>query len=273
VPENAPWDRDITKHLYTSDWYYRLCQEVILGIGGVRAEQKHELIAWLNSQSFFFPFENVEERDFFEEDVLTIGFARRFVPYKRPELLFQHVERLRAIGKGKLQLVFAGHCSPNDQFCDATREVLETYARDLRGDIRIALLPDYHLEIAQRLVSGCDVWLNTPVPPQEASGTSGMKVALNGGLNLSIADGWWREGAALYPQSGWVFGADEQDAPRDDDRDATALLDALESVIDCYQHSDEWLKRVRSAIALGSFFNTHRMVDEYEAKLWHLKGG
>ena len=236
-----------------------------------KSEQKHELISWINSQSFFFPFEDIEERDFFEKDILTIGFARRFVPYKRPELIFRHLERLRLIGKKKIQLVFAGHCHPSDTFCDSIMQEIVKYARSLRGDVRIALVPDYHLEIAERLVTGCDVWLNTPVPPQEASGTSGMKVALNGGLNLSIADGWWREGYALQPKSGWVFGGGETGESRDDDRDATELLDALERVIYCYYHHKRgWLQRMRAAIALGSYFNTHRMIQEYEKKIWQL---
>ena len=238
-----------------------------------RAEQKHELITWLNSQSYFFPFEEVEDRDFFDEDTLTIGFARRFVPYKRPELIFRHLERLRKIGKKKIQLVFAGHCHAGDEFCNALMDEVAKSAMALRGEIRVALVPNYHLEIAERLVSGCDVWLNNPVPPQEASGTSGMKVALNGGLNLSIADGWWREGTVLQPRSGWAFGSGDKIGERDDDGDATALLDTLEDVIACYEHPKRWMERVRAAIALGSFFNTHRMIDEYETKLWHLKVG
>ena len=150
------------------------------------------------------------------------------------------------------------------------RERLREHAQKLRGSVKIVLIPDYDLKIAKRLVSGCDVWLNTPVPPLEASGTSGMKAALNGCLNLSMRDGWWIEGLERDPQSGWGFGGERYGSEQEQNtKDATALMDALDDVADCYYvRKDEWNERMRHAIALISYFNTSRLVREYQENIW-----
>jgi starch phosphorylase len=239
-------------------------------IAGAHREQKRELINWINTQPrCFCSADATPEDDKFDEDTLTIGFARRFVSYKRPGLIFRNLDRLRALGYRKVQFVFAGHCHPDDAFCNSLHDAIAHHDCELRGQIRTIVLSDYNLEIAQRMVRGVDVWLNNPVPPFEASGTSGMKAALNGALNLSILDGWWVEGFEMSPKAGWgVVGAtgegDEHDA-----HDNAALLDALDDIISCYHdRPDEWKDRVKHAIALGGTFNTHRMIREYQEKMW-----
>lgn len=234
-----------------------------------RKLQKKELIDWINVHDAFFPFSQVSEEDLFSEDVLTIGFARRFVPYKRPELIFEQSDILRKIGKKKIQLVFAGHRWVNDQFSNDIMKHVEHYADEFRGDVKVVLIPYYDINVAKRLISGCDVWLNTPIPPQEASGTSGMKAALNGCLNLSILDGWWIEGYKKNKLAGWAFGNKAKKTTSRDEEDAIDLMVKLEDVINCfYGRKKEWAKRMENAISLAAYFNTHRMVSEYSKQMW-----
>ena len=237
-----------------------------------RKAQKKEMVDWINSDPKCFDIQDMHDEDYFDEHTLTIGFARRFVPYKRPGLIFKDLERLRKIGYKKLQLVFAGKCHPDDMFCNKLRETISRYGSELRGQIQVAVVPDYDLDIAKRLVTGCDVWLNNPIPPREASGTSGMKAALNGSLNLSVLDGWWIEGFERAPQSGWGFGGSthENDFNDRDDHDANELLNHLEDTIACYyDRKEEWTERMKQAISLVGFFNTHRMVNEYNDRIWN----
>lgn len=238
-------------------------------------EQKKELVDWINKQQGLFPFKEIIKDDLFSEDTLTIGFARRFVPYKRHALIFKNIEKLRQISHKKLQLIFAGRCHPGDELCNNIVGQIKHFATEMRGQVKIVVLKEYNLEIAKRLISGSDVWLNNPVPPREASGTSGMKAALNGGLNISILDGWWIEGYKMQPKSGWAFGKryteksmhSQSLAP--DTSDNEALLKTLENAIDCYYNCHEkWAERMKHAIALVSFFNTHRLVKEYKKKMW-----
>ena len=237
-----------------------------------RRKEKKELVKWINSNRGFISMEHFSKEDMFSEEILTIGFARRFIPYKRPELIFFKKEILEKIGDKKLQLVFASHCHPAHDFCnDAMRDIIQDM-EDLRGKIKIIMIPEYNLEISKKLVSGCDVWLNTPIPPREASGTSGMKAALNGCLNLSIGDGWWIEGQKAQPMAGWTFGTKTEDEKERDERDAQDLMEKLKDVIACYySRKEEWVERMKSAIALGGYFNTHRVCREYEEEMWKVK--
>jgi starch phosphorylase len=242
-------------------------QEIVLA----HKQQKKYLIEWINSQPQCFRIENMLPEDYFDEDTLTIGFARRFVPYKRPGLIFRNLDRLREIGFHKLQFVFAGKCHPDDMFCNKLRDSIAHYSTELRGQIKVAVIPDYNLDIAKRLVTGSDVWLNNPIPPREASGTSGMKAALNGALNLSILDGWWIEGFERRPLAGWgVAGSThEDDFGGRDDHDASELLSNLNDVIHTYYDNPQgWQERMKHAIALAGYFNTHRMVNEYQERIW-----
>ncbi len=233
-------------------------------------KQKRELVDWLNTRKELFPFETIENDDYFGVKTLTIGFARRYVPYKRHTLIFKDMERLRNMGYRKIQLIFAGNCHEGDSFCNQIKQEAERYSHMLRGQIRVAILTEYNIEVARKLISGCDVWLNNPVPPREASGTSGMKAALNGGINLSILDGWWIEGFNMNKKAGWAFGDEAFSEGEDQDtHDSKFLLEQLKDLIDCYYNrKEEWSERMKSAISLVGHFNTHRLVNEYQEKIW-----
>ncbi len=232
-------------------------------------EQKRSLVDWINEQPRCFHKDQAVQDDKFDTDTLTIGFARRFVPYKRPSLIFKNIDRLRSIGFRKLQFVFAGKCHRNDAYCNQLHDTIAHYDCELRGQIRVIVLPDYNLEIAKRLMTGVDVWLNNPVPPREASGTSGMKAALNGALNLSILDGWWVEGYEMRPKAGWGIVGNSGEGEESDAHDNAALLDALEEMLRIYHDNPpEWRDRVKNSIALAGYFNTHRMIREYQERVW-----
>jgi len=207
-------------------------------------------------------------------DVFTIGFARRAAAYKRTDLLFSDSERLRGIADrcGGMQIIYAGKAHPQDQ---AGKEQIQRVfrARDqLRDKIKIAYLENYSMEIGKMMTAGVDVWLNTPLPPMEASGTSGMKAAVNGVPSLSVLDGWWIEGC-IEGVTGWSIGpADRKTAVvSDHSQDALSLYDKLEQIIlPLYYHRrDDYLDVMRHSIALnGSFFNTHRMLQQYVLKAY-----
>lgn len=192
-----------------------------------------------------------------------LGFARRMTAYKRPDLLFSDLERLRTIARGHgFQVVLAGKAHPRDEPGKRLIEQLHGYMRALSGSIRVAYLPDYGIESAQVLVAGADVWLNTPLPPHEASGTSGMKAALNGVPSLSVFDGWWIEGC-IEGVTGWGIGNDRGDTG------PALLYDKLERVVLplYYDHADSrraWIAVMKGAISKnGSYFNSHRMMRRY----------
>jgi alpha-glucan phosphorylase-like protein len=237
-----------------------------------KAKEKEELVHWINFNKAFFAVSNVSEEDRLERDVLTIGFGRRFVPYKRPDLVFRDIDRLASLGERKLQFVFANRCHRDDFYCNDLWGKLRNYADALRGKVKIVLIPDYDLRIAKRLVSGCDIWLNTPIAPMEASGTSGMKAALNGALNISTRDGWWIEGLEREPKSGWGFGSvdDISEGIERDAREAGELIYSLEAASKIYyEDKKDWAERMKRAIALISYFNTTRVVAEYENTIWN----
>ena len=212
----------------------------------------------------------------FEPAALTIGFARRASSYKRADLLVSDVDRLRAIARtaGRLQVVYAGKAHPRDE---GGKDVIARVfrAREALGsDVAIAYLEDYDMAMAKVLTAGADVWLNTPLPPLEASGTSGMKAALNGVPSLSILDGWWLEGC-VEGATGWSIGErpSENDPPNDgrSARDAASLYEKLETVITPMFHAqrDQFIDVMRHAIGLnGAFFNTQRMVQQYVVKAY-----
>ncbi|MBN2087514.1 alpha-glucan family phosphorylase [Candidatus Peregrinibacteria bacterium] len=230
---------------------------------------KQVLIDYINKNTAYFPYpkNSLHEDDYFDKDTLTVTFSRRFVPYKRPLLLFRDLIRLREIGYKKLQIIYSGHCSPNDEFCNNIMNDLRKLEKELRGQVRLAVMPDRNLDTAAMLIAGSDVWLNNPEPPYEASGTSGMKAAMNGGINLSIADGWWIEAAEKEPESGWTFGTDESGH---DEIDADELYKKLGEIIDIYYNNPtEWVHHMKKAITLGAYFNTHRCVSEYLDKMWN----
>jgi len=217
-----------------------------------------------------------------DPDALTIGFARRFATYKRATLLLRDVERLRQIlnQPGRpVQIVFAGKAHPHDDAGKALIQQVVKLAQQKEFRRRLVFLEDYDMAVARYLVQGSDIWLNTPLRPQEASGTSGMKVLPNGGLNLSILDGWWDEAwqdaAAQKRFIGWAIGNGESYTNRDDqDQVESAALYALlerDIVPGFYERSADglprrWIAQMKSSIStLCPAFNMQRMVKQYAA--------
>jgi starch phosphorylase len=202
-----------------------------------------------------------------QPDVPVFGFARRMTAYKRPDLLFTDLERLKAIArKHPFQIVLAGKAHPQDESGKQMIAQLHMHARDLAGAITVVYLPEYDMALAQTLTAGVDVWLNTPLPPLEASGTSGMKASFNGVPNLSVLDGWWIEGC-LEGVTGWAIG-DTAGLPDDN---ARALYDKLEQVVLPLYYSDRsgWIRVMKGAISKNaSYFNSHRMMRRYATEAY-----
>jgi starch phosphorylase len=210
---------------------------------------------------------------------LTIGFARRFATYKRADIVFSDLERLLDIlnrANRPVQLIFAGKAHPADE---AGKALLQRVYRDVKraeASGRLVFLEDYDINLARYLVQGVDVWLNTPRRPMEASGTSGMKAALNGALNFSVMDGWWRE--AFNGRNGWAIGrdVDPDSSDQQDTGDAASLYNTLEDEIiplfyerDPKEVSHYWIARVRESMkTIIPRFSTRRMVKEYVERLY-----
>jgi starch phosphorylase len=205
----------------------------------------------------------------FDQDVFTVGFARRATTYKRPGLLFHDVERLRSIAKlhNGLQLVYAGKAHPKDEDGKALISQIFQHGKGLGPELKLAYFPNYDMDLGQLLTAGVDLWLNTPEPPYEASGTSGMKAAHNGVPSLSVLDGWWLEGH-VEGVTGWAIGDRERNfvAVPQYESDAVDLYYKLETKILPLYHGEpmQWAEIMRYTIALNaSFFNTQRMLMEY----------
>jgi starch phosphorylase len=211
---------------------------------------------------------------FLDPEALTIGFARRFATYKRATLLFRDMERLKALLHDPyrpLQIVFAGKAHPADEPGKHLIQHIYTLAKDPSFGGRIAFVEDYDMHVAHYLVHGVDVWLNTPRRPREASGTSGMKAAINGVPNLSVLDGWWAEGYNGY--NGWpIDGGEHLDDPQKQDQvDADSLYRLIEEeVVPLYYQRDSdnvprgWIQIVKEAIRTAApAFCTRRMIKDY----------
>ena len=199
-------------------------------------------------------------------DTLTVGFARRATAYKRADLVFFDTDRLVNIANsvGKLQFIFAGKAHPQDSPGKELIKNIISAAQNLKENIKIVYLENYDMDLGKMLVSGVDLWLNTPRRPREASGTSGMKAALNGVPSLSILDGWWIEGC-IEGLTGWAIG-ELGDLESIDQDNANSLYDKLEKIIipTFYHNRGAWIDIMRHSIAINSsFFNTHRMVQQY----------
>ncbi|MEJ2696429.1 MAG: alpha-glucan family phosphorylase [Candidatus Sulfobium sp.] len=204
----------------------------------------------------------------FSPDVLTIGFARRTTAYKRADLLFRDLDRLERIGSGRIQLVFAGKAHPQDEAGKKLIQNIFGYAERLRGSINIVYLKNYNMETALKIVSGVDVWLNTPLRPLEASGTSGMKAAHNGIMNFSVLDGWWIEGH-IEGFTGWSIGPPPNELTPGTDtdvKDVADLYDKLENIVIPLYYNDRhtWIRMMQNAIGkVAYYFNSHRMMRRY----------
>ncbi|HEY7746004.1 MAG TPA: alpha-glucan family phosphorylase [Desulfuromonadales bacterium] len=215
-------------------------------------------------------FQYIEETtgEQFDLDILTIGFARRAAAYKRGDLILSDIERLLRIGKGKIQLVFGGKAHPQDEAGKAVIQRIVQQSRQLRDRVRMVYLKNYNLDVAYRLIPGVDLWLNNPLRPLEASGTSGMKAALNGVPNFSVLDGWWIEGH-IEGVTGWSIGPPPTETSASENHslaDAADLYDKLERVIipTYYDNRPEWIRIMKNAIGKNAYyFNTHVMMRRY----------
>ncbi|MEZ6080410.1 MAG: alpha-glucan family phosphorylase [Pirellulaceae bacterium] len=219
---------------------------------------------------------NSDHNALFDPLTFTIGFARRATAYKRANLLISDPERLQSIVEkhGPIQIVFAGKAHPLDVDGKRLIQQIVRAKNQLHPAVKLVYLENYDWELARLVLAGVDVWINTPQPPLEASGTSGMKAAINGVPSLSILDGWWIEGC-VEGITGWAFGNATPASPADVDRfreDADALYDKLDQVIVplYYQKPDHWKRIMSHSIALnGSYFNTQRMVQQYVMKAYY----
>jgi starch phosphorylase len=221
-------------------------------------EAKRKLIDYVNSLS------DVN----MDYETLTIGFARRATAYKRADLLFTDIKRLEKIGKGRIQIIYAGKAHPRDSVGKQLIEKIISYSRQLRPSIKITFVQNYNMETALKLVSGVDIWLNTPLRPLEASGTSGMKAAHNGVMNFSVLDGWWIEGH-IEGYTGWSIGPAPTEIRPDNNMnkiDAEDLYYKLEKIIIPLYYNDrkQWIRMMQNAIGKNAYyFNCHRMMRRY----------
>ncbi len=220
------------------------------------------------------PLEVMCAGEAFRDDALTIGFARRFATYKRAPLIFHDVERVLRILTNKdrpVQVVFAGKAHPKDLGGQEYAQMIWRFAHDAGFQGRVALIEEYDMEVGRMLTSGCDVWLNNPLRPYEASGTSGMKPPLHGGVNLSVLDGWWPE--SWDGTNGWAIGdgSESPDHELQARKDSDSLYELLEREVvpEFYERGptglpEKWIQRaLRSATTVPATFNTDRMVGEY----------
>ena len=218
--------------------------------------------------------EIAEAQEVLDPYALTIGFARRFATYKRATLWMRDAERIKRIlgdKDRKIQFVIAGKAHPKDIPGKELIREINRYIREHGYEKQVVFVPNYDIHVARLLVAGCDVWLNTPRRPREASGTSGMKAAMNGLLNLSVLDGWWDE--ADYVRTGWAIGHGEMyDDPNFQDQvEANALYDLIEQEVETLFYDRDidglprrWIAKMKDAIRINCpFFNTSRMVSEY----------
>jgi len=200
-----------------------------------------------------------------DPDVMTIGFARRMTQYKRPALLFSNIARLKSINSnaGRIQIICAGKAHPRDESGkDVIRQIHSAIER-LRGNIKVVFLEEYNLALGKLMCSGADLWLNTPQAPYEASGTSGMKAALNGVPSFSVMDGWWEEGH-VEGVTGWSIG--EPNGASSLEQEIESLYSKLEKTIVpmFYSSTGAYRNVMRAAIAInGSYYNSHRMMMQY----------
>ena len=214
-----------------------------------------------------------------DPNILTLGFARRSATYKRGDLIFSDLERLTAMCKGKVQLVFAGKAHPKDMpGKEIIRKIVQVGKQyNQTQEIKMVFLPNYCMELGLLLTAGVDVWLNTPIRPREASGTSGMKAVHNAVPNFSVLDGWWIEGC-VDGVTGWAIGPEAKEAnliENNNAEDVESFYQKLEHQVipTYYNNREDWIGIMKQAIVQNaSYFNTHRMVKEYMERAYRLEG-
>jgi starch phosphorylase len=278
---------DWTEVLYRPEAWARAAEGIPdEALWEVRRLMKRRLVAFVRERVFQSRIGQGEPREYaaaaygmFDPEALTIGFARRVAAYKRWGLILTDPERLRRLIMDEarpVQFVFAGKAHPQDQGAKVILQQLSSWKLDPEITQRAVFIQDYDQEIARYLVQAADVWLNVPRRPFEASGTSGEKVAVNGGLNLSVLDGWWPEG--YDGTNGWAVGVAEAEGPSEetDRRDAESLYGVLETeVVPTFYDRDatglprRWVGMMRRAIqTLAPAFNSDRMVRDYTVRLY-----
>jgi starch phosphorylase len=271
LDHRTDWETLINKIQDEEIWALRYTLRRSL-IEFVRERMKRQQIRFGNSSSW------VEK--VLSPDALTIGFSRRFATYKRAPLLFTDFERAAQLlgdSKRQVQIIFSGKAHPRDDAGKAFIQQIVHLSREPRLAGKIVFVEDYDMGVAKQLVAGCDVWLNNPRRPLEASGTSGEKIILNGGLNCSIMDGWWRE--AYNGKNGFAIGDDKgtQVSAEEQDRiDSQSLYGVFENnVVPTFYERDasgiplKWVKMIKESIStIAPVYNTNRMVKEYVQKYY-----
>lgn len=224
--------------------------------------------AHLKAKKEFLDIINQKYKTEFDVNTFTIGFARRAATYKRGDMLFADTDRLIEIAEkvGKIQIIYGGKAHPQDNMGkDIIRHIFQKM-NSIKHKIKVCYIENYNIKIAKKMVAGVDLWLNTPQRPKEASGTSGMKAAHNGVPQFSTLDGWWLEGH-IENKTGWSIGAHPNvEAENNIHEEIDDMYTKLEYIIIpmYYNHHDTWIEIMRNAIAInGSFFNTHRMIQQY----------
>lgn len=241
--------------------------EKLVRVGGIPDEEIWE--KHMGAKQVLIDYVNKETGKGLDYETLTLGFARRATPYKRPTLIFSDLDRLRrANRRGRIQIVLAGKAHPKDEAGKNEIQEIFRYIQALQDEIKVAYLQDYDIELAGKMVSGVDVWLNTPLPPMEASGTSGMKAAHNGVVNFSVLDGWWIEGW-IEGVTGWSIGPEpwerisyEEARAREKDDLYSKLMYIVIPMF--YQRRDAWIEMMNNSIGMVAYyFNSHRMMRRY----------
>jgi len=267
----------IHSYTWTCESFRRLYDKYLLGwanepellvrVGGIPDEEIWH--AHVEAKQVLIDYVNTVTNIGMDYDTLTLGFARRATGYKRANLLFSDLKKLKKVNKkGKIQIVFAGKAHPKDDLGKRIIQEIFGYIKKLKDEIKIVYLEDYDMGLAAKLIPGVDVWLNTPLRPLEASGTSGMKAAHNGVINFSVLDGWWVEGW-IEGVTGWAIGPhpDEQLSTEETKiRELDDLYNRLEYIIIpmFYQKRDEWIKMMENSIGMiAYYFNSHRMMRRY----------
>ena len=240
--------------------------EIFVRVGAIPDNELWE--AHMEAKKQLIDYVNTETGADMDYDTLTIGFARRATAYKRADLLFTDLKRLEKIGGGKIQIIYSGKAHPKDTEGKKLIEKIFSYRDKLKGKIKITFLQNYNMQTALKLVSGVDIWLNTPLRPLEASGTSGMKATHNGVMNFSVLDGWWIEGH-IEGYTGWAIGPAPKEIESDNNMnkiDSDDLYEKLEHKILPVYYNDHktWIRMMQNAIGKNAYyFNTHRMMRRY----------
>jgi starch phosphorylase len=267
----------VHSYTWTCDHFRELFDKYISGWAAepellVRVDEVPEEEIWqahTRAKKSLIDFVKAETGVQMDVSTLTLGFARRATGYKRATLIFQDSKGLReANERGSLQMVFAGKAHPRDGTGkDEIRDIYK-YKKQLETDMKIVYLENYNMEMAARITSGVDVWLNTPLPPMEASGTSGMKAAHNGVVNFSVLDGWWVEGC-IEGVTGWAIGPSPRESLGESERRKRELEDLYGkltySIVPLfYDERDDWIRIMKNSIGkVAYYFNSHRMMRKY----------